>query len=164
MPQKPARKKDPHGDKGKESQARHGFYKLVMVLLPSPPAEDMYCEGNSTNNHVAFAPAVSKCCLRSFKRLLNFSIPHCHRDRKDDFTELFLKEKYLGCVFHFLAPATGCLSQRVQSVKNVSVIYLITLKLGTDLFAVTMFVELGAARLSPTVACWMCMKLQTSCL
>lgn len=96
MPQKPARKKDPHGDKGKESQARHGFYKLVMVLLPSPPAEDMYCEGNSTNNHVAFAPAVSKCCLRSFKRLLNFSIPHCHRDRKDDFTELFLKEKYLG--------------------------------------------------------------------
>lgn len=49
-------------------------------------------------------------------------------------------------------------------MKNVSVIYLITLKLGTDLFAMTMFVELGAARLSPTVACWMCMKLQTSCL
>lgn len=36
-------------------------------------------------------------------------------------------------------------------MENVSVIYLIILKLGTDLFAVTMFVELGAARLSPTV-------------
>lgn len=37
-------------------------------------------------------------------------------------------------------------------MENVSVIYLITLKLGADLFAVTMFVELRAARLSPTVA------------
>lgn len=25
------KKKRPHGDKGKESPARHGFYKLVMV-------------------------------------------------------------------------------------------------------------------------------------
>lgn len=49
-------------------------------------------------------------------------------------------------------------------MEKVSVIYLITLKLGTDLFAVTMFVEHGAARLSPTVACGMCMKLQTRCL
>lgn len=72
------------------------FKGLVMVLLPSPVAEHIYCEGDSTNNHVAFALTVSKCCLGSFKRLLNFSVPHCHRDRKDDFTELFLKEKYLG--------------------------------------------------------------------
>lgn len=82
-------KKDPHGDKAKESQARHGFYKLVMVLFPSPAAEHIYCEGNCTNNRVAFALTVSKCCLGSFKRQLNFSVPHCHRDRTDDFTELF---------------------------------------------------------------------------
>lgn len=77
-----------------------------MVVLSSPAAEHIYCEGNSTNNHVAFALTVSKCCLGSFKRQLNFSVPYCHRDRKNDFTELFLKEKYLGCMFLFLALAS----------------------------------------------------------
>lgn len=98
-PQTPARKKGPHGDKGKEFQARHGFYKLVMVLLLSPAAERIYCERNSTNNRVAFALTVSKCHLGSCKRQLNFSVFHYHRDRTDDFTELFLKEQYLGCTF-----------------------------------------------------------------
>lgn len=37
-------------------------------------------------------------------------------------------------------------------MENVSVIYLITLKLGADLFAVTMFVELRAASLSRAAA------------
>lgn len=47
-------------------------------------------------------------------------------------------------------------------MENVSVIYLITLKLGADLFAVTMFVELRAASLSPTVAPVGCVqKLKT---
>ena len=105
-PLKPSRKKDPHGDKGKESRAHHGFYKLVMVLPPSLAAGHIYCEGNSTNNHVVFALTLSKCCLGSFKRQLNSSVPHCHRDRKNDFTELFLKEKYLGCMFLFLAQAS----------------------------------------------------------
>lgn len=67
------------------------------------------------------------------------------------YIELFLQEKYLGCTsWHELAE---CLSKRVKPVENVSVIYLITLKLGTDLFAVTMFVDFGAARLSPIAAC-----------
>lgn len=57
------------------------------------------------NNHVAFALTVSKCCVGSFKTQLNFSVPHCHRDRMDDCTELFLKEKYLGCMFLLLALA-----------------------------------------------------------
>ena len=57
------------------------------------------------NNHVAFALTVSKCCVESFKTQLNFSVPHCHRDRMDDCTELFLKEKYLGCMFLLLALA-----------------------------------------------------------
>lgn len=77
-----------------------------MVLLPSPAAEHIYCEGNSTNNRVAFALTVSKCRLGSFKRQLNFSVLHYHRARMDDFTELFLKEQYLGCTFFFLALAS----------------------------------------------------------
>lgn len=44
-----------------------------------------------------------------------------------------------------------------EGEKSGSVIYLITLKLGADLFAVTMFVELGAARLSHILVCWICM-------
>lgn len=60
----------------------------------------------------------------------------------------------------FLAPASWmsqlkCIARKGK--KSGSVIYLITLKLGADLFAVTMFVELGAARLSHILVCWICM-------
>lgn len=72
---------DPHGGKGKDSQAHDGFYKHVTVFLPSPRAEHIYCEGNGTNNHVAFA--LSTCSLGSLKRQLNLFAPHSHRDRKD---------------------------------------------------------------------------------
>lgn len=82
-----------------------------MVLPPIPCSRThLLWRKTAKNNHVAFALTVSKCCLGSFKRQLNFSVPHCHRDRKDDFTELFLKEKYLGCVPLFLAVA-GWMSQ-----------------------------------------------------
>lgn len=46
-PQMLAIKEYPHGDKEKESRTHHGFYKLVMVLLWFPAAENIYCEGNS---------------------------------------------------------------------------------------------------------------------
>lgn len=54
----------------------------------------------------------------------------------------------------FLLLGTYLLDASVKeniALKNVSVICLITLKLGADLFAVTMFVKLGAASLSPTL-------------
>jgi len=140
---------------------KHVMDFISMSWCYSHPLQQstFYGEGNCTNNHIASALTVSKMFF-----LLNFPAPHSHRDRGDDFTELFLKEKYLGCMLLCLATASWMSQLKYIACENVSVIYLITLKLGADLFAVTMFVEFGAASLSPILACWMCMKLQTSCL
>lgn len=74
---KKKKKKGACGDKGIETLAIacHAFYKLVMVLALSPAAEDTYTvKETAMSNHVAFAPTVSKCCLVSIKRQLNFSV------------------------------------------------------------------------------------------
>ena len=82
------------------------FSSMSWFYFHALQQKTFYCGGNSTNNHVAFALTVSKCSLGSFKRQLNFSAPYTPRDREDAFTELFLKEKYTGYMFLFLAPAS----------------------------------------------------------
>lgn len=138
-------------------------FTSLSWLLQFPAAERIYCKGKSTNNRVAWALTVSKMLFRELQ--LNLSAPRCHKDRADVFTEIFLEEKSRGHTLPSLTNARWVSqSKHIVHGKKLSVIYVIALKRGADLFAVTMFVEPGAARLTPTVACWMCVKLQTRCL
>lgn len=128
-PQTPAVKKYPHGDKGKESRTHHGFYKLVMVLLRFPAAEHIYCEGEGTNNRVASAPTVSKMLFRELQ--LNLSAPRCQRDRLDVFRDFPRGEISWPHISLIGKRSPGASVKAYSAWKNVSVIYLITLKWGS---------------------------------
>lgn len=100
----------------------------------------------------------------------NLSAPHCHTDRVDVFTQIFLEEKSCGHTFLSLANAR-CVSVKAYSAWGEKkppqrfCNLFDHIKMGSRFVCCDNVCWVrGSQTVSPTVACWMCMKLQTRCL